>query len=133
MLTQQKQEMAETITLNRCCACTAELQDRDKFCRRCGIRQVNNYVTSTELGQSFQCETAPLTANLKEFTSYSGELIRIVTQSMSTKATRQVSSRSGRRLICTLITIPIWMLIVMLSPLDAFAAAKAAAGCMEQR
>ena len=32
-----------------------------------------------------------------------------------------------------LITIPIWMLIVMLSPLDALVAAKAAAGCISKQ
>jgi hypothetical protein len=36
-------------------------------------------------------------------------------------------------LVCTLITIPIRMLIVMLSPLDALAAARAAAGCLSEQ
>jgi hypothetical protein len=47
------------------------------------------------------------------------------------RATTRRPSRGLRRLVCTLITIPIWMLIVMLSPLDAYTAAKAAAGCVD--
>lgn len=133
MLSQYKQELTETIGLKRCCACTAEMRLQDRFCRRCGTRQANDYVTSTELTGLSQLETAPLTGGLEEFKSYSGELIRIITLSMPTRTRGKSSSRGFRGLVCTLITIPIWMLIVMLSPLDAFAAARAASGRIEQR
>jgi len=125
--------MTETVSLRQCHACSGELHDRDKFCRRCGIRQVNSYVTSAGLACIPECETRPLGADEKVYQSFSGQLIQIVAQSMSPRVARQSGSRGLRRLVCTLITIPIWMLIVMLSPLDAYTAAKAAAGCVNDR
>ena len=123
----------ETAALNQCHGCGAELLPRDKFCRRCGIRQVNGYATSTDLARARDCETRPLGSGEEACHSFSGQLIRVVAQTMSARAAIQNRSRKGQRLICTLITIPIWMLIVMLSPLDAIAAARAAAGCVNHR
>jgi hypothetical protein len=123
----------ETAPLRQCSACQAELLERDKFCRRCGLRQVNSYATSTNLTHLSDGETRPLSGGTEVFPSYSGQLIKIVAESLSARASTQRSNRSLRRLVCTLITIPIWMLIVMLSPLDAYTAAKAAAGCINNR
>ena len=136
MLTREQIETTETIGFKRCCACTAELLDRDKFCRRCGVKQVSSYATSTELTQAKEGETKllPGVANGTEaYRSYSGQLIQIVAESMSARAATPSGGRTLRGVVCTLITIPIWMLIVMLSPLDAYAAAKAAAGCVDCR
>lgn len=125
--------ITETISLRNCCACGAELHDHDKFCRRCGVRQASRYATSTDLARLSECETRPLQSGEEVYQSFSGQLISIVAQSMSARATAPGGSRHLRRLVCTLITIPIWMLIVMLSPLDALAAAKAAAGCISRQ
>ena len=123
----------ETAPLRQCSTCQAELLERDKFCRRCGIRQVNSYATSTNLTHLSEGETRPLSGITEVFPSYSGQLIKIVAESLSVRAATQRSNHGLRRLVCTLITIPIWMLIVMLSPLDAYTAAKAAAGCVNNR
>jgi hypothetical protein len=123
-------ETKETVGLNQCHDCGAELLDRDKFCRRCGVKQTNGYATSTDPTSLSPCETRPLTGSTGGYSSYSGQLIRIVTESLSARTTTQSPSRGFRRLVCMLITIPIWMLIVMLSPLDAYTAAKAAAECV---
>lgn len=125
--------MTETVSLKQCHVCGVEQHDRDKFCRRCGIRQVSGYATAARLERMSECETRPLQRDEEVYQSFSGQLIHIVAQSMSARAAKQSGSRGGRRLVCTLITIPIWMLIVMLSPLDAYAAAKAAAGCVSNR
>lgn len=126
-------EEIETVALNQCHGCGAEQMQSDKFCRRCGTRQKQSYVTSTDLARSRDCETKPLQSGELQCQSFSGQLIRVVTQTMSTRNTARIHSRGVQRLICTLIAIPIWMLIVMLSPLDAFVAAKAAAGCVNSR
>lgn len=130
-MTHQMTEMMETIGLRQCCACTAELRDQDKFCRRCGVSQINRYATSTDLAQMLNSETKPLQDCSESYTTYSGRLIRVVAESMSARTSAQNTQGWSKQLICTLITIPIWMLIVMLSPLDAYAAAKAAAGCVD--
>jgi hypothetical protein len=123
----------ETAPLKQCESCQAELLARDKFCRRCGLRQVDGYATSTNLTYPAQYETKALSSRTESFPSYSGQLIKLVAKSLSERETTEGSSRALRRLVCTLITIPIWMLIVMLSPLDAVAAAKAASGYVNQR
>lgn len=130
MLALQEQE---TTALNQCHGCGAELLPRDKFCRRCGVRQASRYVTSTDLARLSECETRPLQSGEDVYQSFSGQLISIVAQSMSARAAVPGGNRHLRRVVCTLITIPIWMLIVMLSPLDALAAAKAAAGCISRQ
>lgn len=137
MLGHEFKELTETIGFRRCCHCTAELRELDKFCRRCGARQSHCYATSTDLTFAGISETKPLQGRptfqpcTESYTTYSGQLIRIVAESMSARTSAPCAHGWLKRLICTLITIPIWMLIVMLSPLDAYAAAKAAAGCVD--
>lgn len=123
----------ETVSLKQCHVCGVELHDQDKFCRRCGVRHASSYVTSPALARLAECETKPLQFKEEVYHSFSGRLINIVAQSMPTKSAGQHGNRYLKRLVCTLITIPIWMLIVMLSPLDAYSAAKAAAGCVSER
>jgi hypothetical protein len=52
-------------------------------------------------------------------------LVRIVTQGVSNKAKLYEAGRGRKRLIAALTTLPIWLLIVLLSPMEAYAAAKA--------
>jgi hypothetical protein len=122
-------EEIETTALNQCHGCGAEQLMLDKFCRRCGTRRFNSYNTSSDLAHARACETKPLQSGEQRCQSFSGQLIHVVAQTMSARTGTRNHSRGLQRLICTLITIPIWMLIVMLSPLDAIAAARAAAGC----
>ena len=121
-------EEMETTALNQCPGCGAEPLMRDKFCRRCGTRRLNSYATSTDLAGTRVFETKPLQSGEQRCQSFSGQLIHVVAQTMSTRTAARNQSRGVQRLICTLIAIPIWMLIVMLSPLDAIVAAKSAAG-----
>jgi ribosomal protein L40E len=129
MLTQSMELNAD----KQCHACAAELIARARFCRRCGARQMDANTASARLNCLAECETRPLTEDTREFQSYSGQLIKIVTQSMSARTAPLHPSRGLQRLLCTLITLPIWMLIVLLSPLDAYVAAKAAADGMNHR
>lgn len=114
---------------HQCHACATGVLKQDKYCRRCGALQLNRYATGTELMHLSESETRPLTTvQTGEFQTYSGQLLKVVTESLAAKTAAPKASRSFQRLLCTLITLPLWMLIVMLSPLDAYAAAKTAAG-----
>ena len=128
MLTQQ--QPTEVIAVQECSACATGLLKHDKFCRRCGVRQAEGNGASTDPNRFWARETQLLTERTQGLETYSAQLIRIVTQNVSMKVSKEKTSRGFRRLICTLITLPIWMLIVLLSPLDAYTAAKAAAGNM---
>lgn len=113
---------------HQCHACATGVLECDKFCRRCGARQLNRYNTAEEMKNLSEGETRPLTVQTGEFQTYSGQLLKVVTTSLAAKTAAGHSSRRLQRLVCTLIALPLWMLIVMLSPLDAYAAARTAAG-----
>ena len=131
MLTEQ--QPTEVLAVQECSACGTGFLKHDKFCRRCGARQPESSAASTDPNRFWARETQLLAKRTGELQSYSAQLIRIVTENLSIKVSRRDTSRGFRRLICTLITLPIWMLIVLLSPLDAYTAAKAAAGNMSYR
>ncbi|MBI1764606.1 MAG: hypothetical protein HYR56_24550 [Acidobacteria bacterium] len=113
---------------HQCHACATGVRKRDKYCRHCGAQQLNRYATVTELIHLAESETKPLDVQTGAFQTYSGQLLKVVTESLAAKTAAPNSSRSFQRLLCTLITLPLWMLIVLLSPLDAYAAARTAAG-----
>ena len=126
-------QSTEIIANKHCHACATGLLGRDRFCRHCGVRQMDVNTAETNLARASECETKPLLEQTEELHSYSGQLIKIVTQSLSPRTAAQNPGRSLQWLVCTLIAFPIWMLIVLLSPLDAYTAAKAAAGNMTYR
>lgn len=114
---------------HQCHACATGVLKMDKFCRRCGARQSNRYNTAEEMSQLSESETRPLSEVTGELQTYSGQLLKVVTTSLASKTAATTQANRGvQRLVCTLITLPLWMLIVMLSPLDAYVAAKTAAG-----
>lgn len=117
----------EPLMIARCYACASEVPEGDRFCRRCGARQSHDL--TPELRRTVACVTRPLTGQVA--TNLSGQLIVLVAQSLVRHAPGQGSTRGIRRMICTLIAIPIWMLIIVLSPIDAYCAARAASGCVE--
>jgi hypothetical protein len=83
------------------------LLESDKFCRWCGAAQV---YTTTRL-----------------YHPISGPLVEAMVGAGS-KETSALCGSFTRRLVLALISIPIWMLIILLSPLDAYASAKALTG-----
>ncbi len=126
-------QSTEILADKHCHACATGLLGRDRFCRHCGVRQMDVNTAETNLACVSECVTKPLGEQTEELHSYSGQMIRMVTQGLSPRTATQNPGRGLRWLVCTLITFPIWMLIVLLSPLDAYTAAKAAAGNMTYR
>jgi len=118
----------ETVGLKQCSGCNAELLDRDKFCRRCGAGQSGPlelaHEASGKAPSSF--ETSALCGGALR-RSYSDPLIRIVTQELSERTSSLRASRSTMHLISALVAVPLWLMILLLSPLDAVVAAKAVA------
>ena len=133
------QETAETTGLRLCYSCRAEQLDRDKFCRRCGASQ------SRVVGQSMNltadvsrntgndvaggpdplgCETGPLSGSGSLRRSYSGPLVGIVAQRLSEETSSFRAHRWLMLLISLIVAVPLWLMIVLLSPLDAYVAAK---------
>ena len=130
-------EQDKTVPVKMCRQCTAPLLERDKFCRQCGSRQPEKIsqdfarTTSLEQSASFgEMSSIPVTAVLSDmsrtelYRRVSGPLVSaMVTGAMVTGASES-QSRFLKRVTLALISIPIWLMIVLLSPLDAYAAVK---------
>lgn len=125
-------ETAETTGFKHCQVCSAAQINRDKFCRRCGASQSHrvepiNCITGSAAGgvaDKSLCETEPLSGGRNLLGSYSGRLVGAVTQELSEQTSRRGADRWARLLISLLVAAPLWLMIVLLSPLDAYVAAK---------
>lgn len=124
------QENAETAGLKQCLACDAEQRVRDKFCRRCGVRRRQGITFAASNTDWPARDTAPLPVATR-CDSVSGALVSLVAEGVSARAASLSSSLAGNRwaswLAGALVAVPLWFIIVLLSPLDAYVAARAIA------
>jgi hypothetical protein len=110
----------ETATLKNCRACRAEMIDSDRFCRRCGACQHTSEMAA---------HSSPLGATTRlldedSYHSISGPLIKAVARGVSIRISGPLCSRLAIKAVLALVSVPIWMMIVLLSPIDAYLAAK---------
>jgi len=118
-------EMRETAGLKSCHGCSRELRQGDKFCRRCGASQ-SPAVASLRGGG---VESKYRTSRLPEADGchrFSGSLMKSLLAGASARASR-TNSRSARLVVSMLAAPALWMMIVLLSPFDAYAAARSIA------
>lgn len=111
-------ELNITIALKQCHDCGYELRDRDRYCRRCGIRQTDHTEPMTQRFATSECGST--------YRSFSGPLVHAVTNGVAKNATTQLQNPVAKGVVCALISLPIWLLIVLLSPLDAWIATRSA-------
>lgn len=130
-----EQETAETTDFQRCPACRAAQREHDKFCRHCGVSQSRHFQQLNCMtggipnnfdggAGKYGCETVLLIGRVTPRRSYSGKLVGIVTQELSEHTSSFRANRWAMILISLLVAAPLWLMIVLLSPLDAYAAAK---------
>jgi predicted amidophosphoribosyltransferase len=129
-------EQKETVDLKLCNACQAEMQERDRFCRRCGVRYSGNialavtkddWPDSLTIANTRLLTPSSITASSVEENSYrpfSGPLAKAVAKNVSTDPLTLSYSPLVKKIALALITIPVWLIIVLLSPFDAYATAK---------
>jgi hypothetical protein len=129
-------EQKETVDLKLCNACQAEMRERDRFCRRCGVRYsgyIEVGVTKDDLSDSLTvADTGCLTPSRMPSSSveedsyrpFSGPLAKAVVAGVSTGPLSLSYSPLVKKITLGLITIPIWLIIVLLSPFDAYVTAK---------
>ena len=114
----------ETVAIKQCPSCAAKLLARDRFCRHCGINQTDNCATAALTFELPSYQTRTLSDDNTTYQSLSGTLVNIVARGVSTTSSAFFASRRAARLIAALATVPIWLLIVLLSPVEAYAAAR---------
>ena len=123
---------AMTVAVKACASCGGGLLEYDKFCRWCGARQLEimasnqlNCTPSLNLasGERSPYTTSALDQQAGPLNRVSGPLVSAVIASVSA-GSPDAQSQFVKRAILALISIPIWLIIVLLSPLDAYSAAK---------
>ncbi|MFL6274195.1 MAG: hypothetical protein ACJ74G_03215 [Blastocatellia bacterium] len=112
---------ARTVAIKACAACGGQLLESDCFCRWCGSLQPDaasdrpvtaRYTTSLLVGAK---------SNL--YHRVSGPLVSTMVAGVASGELGE-RGRWMRRCLMAVISLPIWLMIVLLSPLDAYAAAK---------
>jgi hypothetical protein len=110
----------DTVIVKACCSCGTGLLEFDKFCRRCGERQPTDRLTTV-----VSRETPDSPDNGREvYRPISGPLVKAVVDTVSLQTTSPLYGQVMRRGILVLISIPIWIMILLLSPIDAYVAAR---------
>jgi Fe2+ transport system protein B len=111
----------ETKELNLCRICQVEPREYDKFCRRCGTRLGESGGAQSGSGASLAHDTSSLSQDI--YHRVSGRLVAAAVSGIS-HHTAPLQNHLSKLLISALLAIPIWLIIMLLSPLDAYATAK---------
>jgi hypothetical protein len=122
----------ETEPIKACGACGAWIAEGSKFCRLCGARQSHPLASVTESpAQSEACEYSSVsnyqTTKLSREIRYhpvSGPLVKAVSAGVPANIPGSHAKEIPKRLLLALMAIPIWVMIILLSPIDAYASAK---------
>ena len=131
-----------TVSVKPCSACGFGLLENARFCRQCGSKQVETSISALFLGpqedlpgatsgdlaglpQSYQTTLlSKSTADESPYRSISGPLVSALVRSMSSTAPAGFCGRLLRKAFSTLISISIWLMMVLLSPIDAYLASR---------
>lgn len=145
------EQLTATVLVKECSACSSGLLERDKFCRWCGSPQTyslspvadcqdrvsRDRVSREQVAQdrmsSVSLSLSPYTTSAlshaavddRPYRRVSGPLVKALVAGVSGGRSIEPSGRVSRSLVQALVSIPIWLMIVLLSPLDAYVAAKA--------
>jgi hypothetical protein len=112
---------ARTMAVKACPACRGQLLESDRFCRWCGGAQTGAASDQLPAARYTTMLLAEAKSNL--YHRVSGPLVNTLVAGV---ASGELCEQSGwvRRCLPALISLPIWLMIVLLSPLDAYAAAR---------
>ena len=118
----------EKVVMKDCHKCNSQLPVPDSFCRWCGIHQGDEDETLIPVNNTgwHDQKTTPVMMNDEMRQSFSSISLKLLEQSATVKTGSLRLNRFGVLAVSVLIAIPMWLLIILLSPLDAYASAKAA-------
>lgn len=120
----------KTVAIKSCVACASGLLDHDRFCRWCGVQQPGKPELAVALLEPAAYKTATLTSGLTTgaraeiYHRLSGPLVEAVLTGALAGRAIETERRALKRMILALISIPVWLIFVLLSPLDAYAAVR---------
>lgn len=115
----------ERIGSKRCHNCNRESASPDNFCRWCGFHQSEGSLVAPKSAQWQTSRTTVLEHEEEIPRSVSRQPLDALTQSAGEKTGSLRLNRYGALVIAVLVAIPMWLLIILLSPFDAYLAARA--------
>ena len=127
------QQQAKTVAVKACLACASGILESDRFCRWCGALQVplahldsTSPISATAALEASPYATSILVSGASEdvYRRVSGPLVSAVVSGALSAPALEKRSRALTRVILALISVPVWLIIVLLSPFDAYAAVK---------
>ena len=121
-------EQKTTVTIIPCSACGLGMTEDSKFCRRCGAcltvdSDQTERLSFDTLVSPGAYRTTPL-APLNLYHPVSGPLVKAVIAGVATRASHSTAGGLTKRMLPALMAVPIWVMIILLSPIDAYASAK---------
>jgi len=123
------EDPTKTMAVRACRVCGSGLPEHDSFCRWCGARQTGDFganrrshIRHRSLHQVPSPDQAP--SPTSRYHPVSGPLVTAIAENLEANLASQRRERFVRRVIQALVSIPIWMVFVLLSPFDAYATAK---------
>jgi hypothetical protein len=119
------QRLIEAVA-KRCHNCSSELQTSDNFCRSCGTSRKTGAL-APESDESWRDSVTTVLNNedeTKTYQSLSSPLVKSLTQNVAIRTSPLSGNRFAVCVVAVLIAVPIWLLILLLSPLDAYTAIR---------
>ena len=123
--------LTTTVEITPCRSCGAGLIARSNFCRSCGAPQTRAPVTFFDRAIPVgSCEPEPRgysttrLAGHKLYHPVSGPLVSAVATGVPASIPRSSATVLSKRILLALMAIPIWVMIILMSPLDAYASAR---------
>jgi len=121
-------ELISTVEIIPCANCKAGLPQDSRFCRWCGAALGVDSDPTEQL--SFDVIAPPRdykTARLTPPNIYhpvSGPLVTALVAGVPKRASYSTAGGLTKRVLLALMALPIWVMIILLSPIDAYASAK---------
>lgn len=115
----------KTVAIKQCPACDSGLLELDRFCRRCGIHQPDQFTIAASWERACYKTSALVTgARVETYRRVSAPLVDLVVSGALAGHSIDDENPVLKRVILALISVPVWLIIVLLSPLDAYAAVR---------
>ena len=121
---------AKTVAIRRCATCNRESTATDNFCRWCGANHGDDSAFEARYADSTDRKTTLMQKDERIEKPVSSPLIGTLTKIIEVKTGSLNLSRFGALALSALIVVPIWLLIILLSPIDAYVSARAASNQM---
>jgi hypothetical protein len=125
-----------------CRECGRQLLLGDRYCRRCGLPQLIDGESMPSVAQGIETRItggldpidenrsyatnalpAPI-LNERVYRSVSGPLVEALMEKVSSNVSGPLYSKSARKVTLAMVSIMIWLMIILLSPLDVYIATR---------